>query len=52
MNIQGLVEDGMFEAKIYLPVAIYAETLWDCQKDGMDTVQQVMKYPCVKMANL
>ena len=52
MNIQGLVEDGMFESYISLPVAIYAETLWDCQKDGMETVQQVMKYPCVAMANM
>ena len=52
MNIQGLVEDGMFESHISLPVAIYAETLWDCQKDGMETVQQVMKYPCVAMANM
>ena len=52
LYVSGLVEDGMFEAKIYLPVAIYAETLWNCQKDGMDTVQQVMKYPCVTMANL
>lgn len=52
MNIQGLVEDGMFETEISLPVAIYAETLWDCRKDGMETVQQVMKYPCVTVANL
>ena len=52
MNIQALVEDGMFETGIPLPVAIYAETLWDAQKDGMETVLQVMKYPCVTMANL
>lgn len=52
MNIQALVEDGMFENKIFLPVAIYAETLWDCRKAGMETVQQVMKYPCVTVANL
>lgn len=52
MNIQGLVEDAMFENEIYLPVAIYAETLWDCHKDGMETVQQVMKYPCVTVANM
>ena len=52
MNVQALVEDGMFETGIPLPVAIYAETLWDAQKDGMETVLQVMKYPCVTMANL
>ena len=52
MNIQGLVEDGMFESEISLPVAIYADTLWDCHKEGMETVQQVMKYPCVTVANL
>ena len=52
MNIQGLVEDGMFESYISMPVAIYAELLWNCQKDGMETVQQIMKYPCVQMANM
>ncbi|MBR5869682.1 MAG: hypothetical protein IKZ09_01475 [Clostridia bacterium] len=52
MNVQALVEDGMFESEIPLPVAIYAETLWDSQKEGMETVLQVMKYPCVTMANI
>ena len=52
MNIQGLVEDGMLENQIALPVAIYAETLWDCQKAGNDTLQQVMKYPCVTLTNI
>jgi len=51
MNVQCVIEDGMFESEIFLPVAIYAETLWNCRKDGMETVQQVMKYPCVTVAN-
>ena len=52
VNVQELVEKGMFEAVIALPVAIYAETLWDPQRAGMETVLQVMKYPCVTMVNL
>ena len=52
VNVQELVEKGLFETTIALPVAIYAETLWDCERPGMETVLQVMKYPCVKMANL
>ena len=52
MNIQGLVEDGMLEASIPLPVAIYAQTLWNCHEESLETVQQVMKYPCVTVVNL
>ena len=52
MNIQCVIEDGMFENVIALPVAIYAETLWDCKRAGKETMQQVMKYPCVTVANL
>lgn len=52
VNVQELVEKGMFEAAIPLPVAIYAETLWNCDRPGMETVLEVMKYPCVEMANL
>ena len=52
VNVQELVEKGMFETTIALPVAIYAETLWDPERAGMETVLQVMKYPCVTMANL
>ena len=52
VNVQELVEKGMFETTIALPVAIYAETLWNPNRPGMETVLDVMKYPCVQMANL
>ena len=52
VNVQELVEKGMFETTVALPVAIYAETLWDPQRAGMETVLQVMQYPCVTYANL
>ena len=37
--ITALVEDGMFENKLYFPVALYAQMLWDCSADlkGMTT---------------
>ena len=46
------VKPAYVENVIALPVAIYAETLWDCKRAGKETVQQVMKYPCVTVANL
>jgi len=52
VNVQELIENGLFETTVALPAAIYAETLWDPRKPGMETVLQVMKYPCVTMANL
>lgn len=51
-NVQCVIEDGLFENTIALPVAIYAETLWDCHQEGKETIQQVMKYPCVTVANI
>ena len=37
--IQALVEDGMFENKIALPVAIYAQTLWTPN----DSIQEIIE---------
>lgn len=31
LDITALVEDGMFEKKLYFPVALLGELLWDCQ---------------------
>ncbi|MBO4594478.1 MAG: hypothetical protein J5697_02110 [Clostridia bacterium] len=52
VNVQGLIEDGMFEKEIPLPAAIYAETLWDSEKSGKDILNEVIKFPCVKAANI
>ena len=52
VNVQGLIEDGMFEKEIPLPAAIYAETLWDSEKPGKDILNEVIKFPCVKAANI
>ena len=52
INIQGLVEDGIFEDKIFLPVALYANIIWDCNKNSTDLISEVMKYPCVELANV
>lgn len=51
-NIQAVVEDGLFEKEIPLPAALYAETLWDCEKDSEEILLLVSQYPCVKFANL
>lgn len=39
--VVGLVEDGLFEQKIWLPVALYGEMLWDCSKDFSDLLTSV-----------
>lgn len=50
--IEALVEDSMFENKIMLPVAVYAETLWNPSLDTDSIIAQVSKYPAVNFANL
>lgn len=45
--VQALVEDGMFESKITLPVAIYAETLWNPTEKSEDIIYKVSKSPIV-----
>ena len=45
--VQALVEDGMFEYKITLPVAIYAETLWDPTSKSEEIIYKVSKSPIV-----
>ncbi len=50
--VQGLVEDSMFENKIMLPVAIFAEMMWTPNEDTNKLIGQVSKYPCVHFANI
>ena len=50
--VQALVEDGMFENKIMFPVAMYAELLWNPERDTGELVETVAKSPFVKFANL
>ena len=45
--VQALVEDGLFESKIPLPVAIYAQTLWDPNENAEDIIYKVSKSPLV-----
>ena len=41
LNIYALVEDGMFEDNIMYPVALYAEMLWDCERDLGQLIREV-----------
>ena len=41
LNIYALVEDGMFEDNVMYPVALFAEMLWDCERDSDELVQEV-----------
>ena len=52
LNVQMVLEDGMFEKEIPLSSAVYAQLLWDCNISGEEAVCEVMQYPCVKIANI
>lgn len=41
LSIFGLVEDGMFEEKIFFPVALYSEMLWDCDENIKEMIKAV-----------
>lgn len=45
--IEGLVEDGILERQISMPVALYAEILWDLESNINELIGRVAKYPCV-----
>ena len=45
--VQALVEDGMFEYKIPLPVAIYADLLWNNSEKVEDVIYKASKSPLV-----
>ena len=47
--VEALIEDGLFEAKIPLPAAIYAELLWDPTRPVSDIISDVTRYPCVEI---
>ena len=52
LNVQMVLEDGMFEKEIPLSSAVYSQLLWDCNISGEEAVCEVMQYPCVKIANI
>ncbi len=47
--VEALIEDGLFEAKIPLPAAIYAELLWDPTRPVSEVISDVTRYPCVEI---
>ena len=50
--VEALVEDGAFEEKIFLPVALYAEMLWNPETDTDTLLEQVAQYPITEFANI
>ena len=42
--VEMLVEDGCFEDKIPLPVAVLAEMLWDAERDTGEILEEVARY--------
>ena len=50
--VQMLVEDGLFEEKVWFPVALMAEILWDDGAVSDQLLQRVALFPDVYFANL
>lgn len=48
--ISALVEDGMLEEKIWFPVALYAQMLWDGTTDTPDLLAEVAQWDDVSFA--
>lgn len=49
-NISALVEDGLFEENIWLPVALYSQMLWDCKQPFYDMLCLVAQRENVVLA--
>lgn len=47
--LEMLVEDGCFEAKIPMPVALLAEMFWSSSEKTNVMMERVSKYPCVSL---
>lgn len=45
--VEALCEDGLFEEKIALPTAIFAELLFDPTENVSELISRVSAYPCV-----
>lgn len=50
LHLTALVEDGMFEKKLYYPVALLGEILWDCDTDYEKLSYQVAARSDVEFA--
>ena len=47
--LEMLVEDGCFEVKIPMPVALLAEMFWSSDEECEVLLERVSKYPCVSL---
>ena len=49
--ITSLVEDGLFEKRIWFPVALYSAMLWDTNSTAKDLIKSVTAWNCTYFAN-
>lgn len=50
--VQALVEDGMLERDIMLPVAMYAQMLWEPERNFDELLQETALWPCVHFGQI
>ena len=41
LYVSMLLEDGMFEEKLWFSAAVFAEMLWDCEKNSNEILKNV-----------
>ena len=49
-SLSALVEDSLFDVKLWYPVALCAEILWDCDADVSAQVRDAAQRPCAVFA--
>jgi len=49
-HLCALVEDGLFDVKLWYPVALCAEIMWNCDANVSELVRDVAQRPCVAFA--
>ena len=46
----GLVEDSLFEMKMWFPVALFAEMMWNCEKPANELINETAQRAGVEFA--
>ncbi len=49
-SLCALVEDGMFDVKLWYPVALCAEIMWNCDAPVSELIRDTAQRPCVTFA--
>ena len=49
-SLCALVEDGLFDVKLWYPAALCAEIMWSCDEEVSHLIRDTAQRPCVTFA--